>query len=315
MKKNLIYIVLFLGLFFVVDSAIGWLASEQVRKLRTGFLGTVNNTVNDTSEILILGSSRAQNHYDSQVISQNLGCSTFNGGQGGYGTLYTYAVLKERLKRRCPKIVVLDIAPNILVDEKQFDKLTTFNPLTSVYPSFFEIVRRNPNHKEINLKMNSIQFNSTLFDLFYDRVSLIKRDAFTPIVEPLNLKTFVPFYFEPHLLSKDVKEKLYSNLNLQLEYAVKMQSLCNQYKIPFYVVISPSYVDHDRTNMVKEKLFVFLAKKNIKIIDFTESPTFKNNPTWFHDQLHLNAKGAAVFSNQVSDSLIVLNPFIILKRK
>lgn len=315
MNKNIIYIFIFSGLFFIADSAIGLLSQKQISKLKTGFLGTVNNTVNDTSEILILGSSRAQNHYDSQIISQRSGCSTFNGGQGGYGTLYTYAVLKERLKRRVPKIVVLDIATNILVDEKQFDKLTTLYPLTSVYPSFFEIVRRNPYHKEISLKINSIQFNSTLFDLFYDRVSSIKRDAFTPIAEPLYLKTFVPFYFEPHLLSKEVKEKLFSNLKLQLEYVVKMQSLCVQHQTSFYIVISPSYLEYDKTNVVIAKLFEGLSKDNIKIIDFTDSPTFKNNPKLFHDQLHLNAKGAVVFSNQVSDSLIVLNPSIILKKK
>jgi hypothetical protein len=305
MKKNLINVLFFLILFFVIDFTIGIVAKNSVSKLKTGFLGLVNNTIKDTSKILILGSSRAQNHYNSELISEKCNLSTFNGGQGGHGTLYTYAILNERIKKNHPQYVILDIAPNILADEKQFEKLTTLMPLCSLYPSFSEIVKKNPNNKEITFWINTLKYNSTLFDFFYDKVAAKKKDGFTAIPEPINLKTLVPFYYKPELFSNEMKIKINTILNSQLECVNKMKKLCDKNGIQFLVIVSPSYIDHDKTNIIKNKLFDYLKNNHIQAINFTSSTLFTKNSELFHDQLHLNGKGAKVFSNQVADSLNV----------
>lgn len=305
MKKNLINIMLFLILFFVVDFSIGIIAKNSISKLNTGLMGLANNTIKDTSKILILGSSRAQNHYNSELISKKCNLSAFNGGQGGYGTLYTYAVLNERLRESSPQLIILDIAPNILVDEKQFEKLTTLMPLCSLYPSFSEIVKKNPNYKEITFWINTLKYNSTLFDFFYDKVAAKKKDGYTAIPEPINLKTFVPFYYKPELFSNEMKIKMNTILNSQLKYVTKMKKLCDKNRIQFLVIVSPSYIDHDKTNTIKNKLFDYLKNNHIQAINFTASTLFTKNSELFHDQLHLNGKGAKVFSNQVADSLNV----------
>ncbi|GAA4053966.1 hypothetical protein [Flavobacterium chungnamense] len=305
MKKNLINVLLFLILFFGIDFTIGIVAKNSVLKLKTGFLGVVNNTIKDTSKILILGSSRAQNHYNSELISKKCNLSTFNGGQGGYGTLYTHAVLNERLKESSPQLVILDIAPNILVDEKQFEKLTSLMPLCSLYPSFSEIVKKNPDNKEITFWINTLKYNSTLFDLFYDKFAAKKKDGYTALPQSINLKTFVQFYYKPELFSNEMKIKINTILSSQLEYVTKMKKLCDKKGVQFLVIISPSYIDYDKTNKIKNKLFDYLKNNQIQVINFTESNLFSKNPELFHDQLHLNVKGATFFSNQVVDSLNV----------
>jgi hypothetical protein len=305
MKKNLINVLLFLILFFGIDFTIGIVAKNSVLKLKTGFLGVVNNTIKDTSKILILGSSRAQNHYNSELISTKCNLSTFNGGQGGYGAFYTYAVLKERLKKNPPQYVILDIAPNILVDEEQFEKLTALMPLCSIYPSFSEVIKKNPNNKEIASCINTLKYNSTLFDCFYDKVVAKKKDAFAVITGPIDRKTFIPFYYKPEMFSNEMKIKINTILNEQLQYVGKMKKLCDQNRIHFVVLVSPSYIDYDKTNTIKNELFDYLKKSNIQVINFSESTFFSKNSELFHDQLHLNDKGANVFSNQVADSLNV----------
>ena len=46
------------------------------------------------SDILIIGSSRAEHHYDSQIFEDSLNMSCYNSGEGGKFIFYYDAVLK-----------------------------------------------------------------------------------------------------------------------------------------------------------------------------------------------------------------------------
>ena len=89
--KNMI---LFLLIFFAIDSLFGIVFDKiffvQKRKL--------TYAIEQSNEsLLILGSSRAQHHYNSQILADSLGLSVYNAGVSGQNIYFHYALLKSVL--------------------------------------------------------------------------------------------------------------------------------------------------------------------------------------------------------------------------
>lgn len=289
---------LFAGLFFLLivllDSAVGVIFSRALPTVKFGPLGVINKALADSSELLVLGSSRALHHYDSKVLEEALGLSCYNGGIGGHGLLYSYALLAERVSRHKPKIVVLDISPNVLVDPKALDKLTVFLPLTNHSKPFSEIVQLNPAISPISRHINSVKYNSILYDLVLSHFATTNLDkGFVPIKGTINLSTYRPVF----------GKKLFDNA-LNRKYLQRIVEICRENQMKMIMVISPSYDDFDSNGTIKEFLKRFAAETSVPLFDFSGDKDFVNRPELFKDQLHLNGKGAAIFSDILTYRLI-----------
>lgn len=303
-KRKLLFALLFVAILFIGDRLIGMVSHSLLPKMTTGTVGLINKAVKDTSEILVLGSSRAQNHYNSKVLQDVTDKTVFNAGVGGQGVLYCYAVLKERIKNQPPKIVVLDVAPNIMVDDGQLEKLTTFNPEADIYPAFGEIITLNPKNRPYILYSNAYKYNSTLFDYFFETVrGTNNKDGYTPLSGKINTAIFEPFYYDEASLDAEKLFKIESIFNLQMEYLYKIKKLCDENNIRLICVISPSYIDHDKNGTFRRKILEGMSGHSIKVFDFTADKKLSGKAPIFRDQLHLNAQGSKMFSTAVGDSI------------
>ncbi len=61
-----------------------------------------------TDPIIILGSSRAENHYNSNIIADTLGMSCYNCGMSGNGILLNYGFYAMIMERYRPKFIIYD---------------------------------------------------------------------------------------------------------------------------------------------------------------------------------------------------------------
>jgi len=64
------YIVLFFGIIIFIDFVGGIILKKYFEKISFGTYGIVNSSLKSNAEILILGSSRAMHHYNSEIISE-----------------------------------------------------------------------------------------------------------------------------------------------------------------------------------------------------------------------------------------------------
>lgn len=115
MKKQILYSLIFLLFTFAADRIIGISLQALFSETRHRESAKIRYTLDSTyQDILIFGSSRAQQHYIPDTIFKNTGFSVYNCGIGGQGIPFSYIQIHETLKRYSPKIIILDIWPNLM---------------------------------------------------------------------------------------------------------------------------------------------------------------------------------------------------------
>jgi len=113
-------LVFFLGMI-VLDVAIGHTLDFINRNIKGGELYRDNYICNKMScDVLLLGSSRCEHHYNPIIIEDSLKLTCYNAGQSGNGIILAYARYLMISERKKPSLVVLDINP-------EFDLLSTYD--------------------------------------------------------------------------------------------------------------------------------------------------------------------------------------------
>lgn len=287
--KQFFLIGLFLVLVWALDVGIGLIASSCSADVKVGTLGVVNNALNDSSRVLILGSSRALHHYDSKLMEKALGVSCYNAGLGGHGLLYSYAILSERMLRNKPEMVILDISPNVLIDPNWLGKLAIFLPFIDSSDVFAEIVEINPDITFIAKFMNSLKYNSILYELVLNEVvDTTPYKGYVPLDGMLRQNTYTPKFANGDSINA-----------MNKKYLGRIIETCRQNSVLPIIVISPSYEDFDSSGAIKKFLAVFAEANRLTMIDYSSSDVFCGNERFFKDQLHLNRRGAESFTDDL----------------
>ena len=113
MKRYIMQIIVFFLLVFVVDFVAGKSFSYLIEHAKGGDNKRNNYICNEINqEILVFGSSRAEHHYNPLIISDSLGLSCYNCGQGGMGAILNYARYQLIIRRYHPKMVFYEVTPS-----------------------------------------------------------------------------------------------------------------------------------------------------------------------------------------------------------
>ena len=84
MKKFLVKAVIFLAVLASFDYIWGITFDKLVSRIDVGGAGRDNFICNQvTDDIIVFGSSRAERHYNAQMITDSLGITCYNCGEGG----------------------------------------------------------------------------------------------------------------------------------------------------------------------------------------------------------------------------------------
>ena len=120
-------------------------------------------------EIIVLGNSRAQHHYNDRIIYEKTGLLCFNGGiDGGHSIFLPYSQLISITKRYTPRVVILEYSPmDIYFNERDYDNIRVLLPYYEIAPEIDNIILKKSILEEIKLFSTSYKYNSTLFDYFY----------------------------------------------------------------------------------------------------------------------------------------------------
>ena len=288
------YIVLFFGIIIFIDFVGGIILKKYFEKISFGTYGIVNNSLKSNAEILILGSSRAMHHYNTEIISDNLNLSCYNAGLGGYGLFYNYAILNEKVKNKLPKIVILDLSPNVIIDNKSYTKLNTLLPYYKNYSSFKEIILLDSKFSKLELISNLYVYNSVLYDFsrdIFDK-NINDKNGYVPLEARMNEKDYRPIYLE----------KEYFDPN-KIIYIKKIINLCKIENIKLISVISPTYDKYDVNNTIINEIRDIFNSENIEFYDYSDFSKLYKRPEFFKDQLHMNNMGSDIFSKDFSKKI------------
>jgi hypothetical protein len=300
----------FIGVIAVLAFGLDAIINSGLRQIKTSQYGASNRIMEGkvNAQIVVTGSSRAVSHYDPRIIETQTGRSAFNLGRNGSQTDMQVAVLKAYLEHnRKPDIVIHNLdaftfvttrevyAPAqyvpYLYDEELYRPLRKINPDTwkSRYVPLYGYVVDDMNFSWI-LGLKGFFGWSPREDFFL---------GFNPRSKKWT-DDFQRFKAEnPDGVSWGIEPA-------GIQLMDDLIRLCQKRGIQLIFVYSPEYAEMQK--LTKNRTEVFhnfhkLADRNqVPLWNYSDW-SFASDTDYFTNSQHLNAEGAAIFSEDVANRL------------
>jgi len=293
MLKKIYLLIVFIIILISIDKLLSYGLNLMLKAAESGLYSDIDLVLNkQKSDILILGSSRANSHYDSRVIKKSSGLFTYNAGLGGQGYTYSEIIVRSSFKTHKPALVILDLSVNLLTDAGDFDKTKILMPFAYDNSIVREVLQRNDDKLQFKTLMSTYYFNSALYDLL-DGVFVLKtRDTTLYGFAPLKKGTV------KHSFEQDRSPIVFTEYSSReiLGYKNTLIELKNS-KVPFVVVVSPIYEPNWAKDDKNYLWLILLAKDNgATVLDYSLDPRFRGHTELFKDRIHLYEDGAKLFT-------------------
>jgi len=302
----------FLAIVIVLDHAGGlfhaWL---HQRTLEGDFGGCVNATLRQRNDAVIFGPSTAKAHFDPAVLAEGTGRTFWNAGVMAQHLLFHYCVEQLLLDEYVPKAIILEFNKDDLRKRngtEVFDKLAPLLPFYARHNANANamLCMRSP-YERVKLLSWLYPYNSQIIPLIKYALNAGQSTARTNGFEPYHgsdvlqiesmrkahdTRKIRPFESDPFF--EDVLRRF-----IRTAQARGVKVICCQ---------SPTWKSEDvaedpYADLVK-RYRAILSELNVPLIEITQEtqPEFRD-PSLFKDRVHLNEKGAALYSRLVAERL------------
>ncbi len=292
--RIIVFILFVLFLLVILDIFVSNRLRNNIDRRFITWTAIIQGDIN--ADLLIVGSSRAREHFSPMILDSILNLNSYNLGMGGS----TF----NRQWERYQIYSLYNTKPQIIIQNIDFFS-------TLVYRFGYEREQYFPYFSNVDV-MDIVQepfywYEYLPFCRYYGHNSLLKNSFQTDIITDSIYKGFqsYPYQYDGIELAKidsfffeydeEVKE-------LFEHYVAKVTS--DSIKLVF--VYTPLYIDG--INKIKNldqcyKIFNDIAVNyNVPILDYTYSK-ISYDTTYFRNASHLNRKGAELFSTMLANDL------------
>jgi len=279
----------------VADWTAGTAVAHLYRKSHDITISKIRYTFFHTEEdILILGSSRAQHHYNPETLVKGTELTAYNCGLGGQPLAFSLVQLSETVSRYKPKTVILDVTPDFRYDHDSDPRLKILGPYFRADTLVRSILLDNGSKFERLKFLSSIYpYNGMLADLILAFIYVPRVSANGYIPSPSGI-------IDPGWRLSD-NEPPYNGIpEKQKQYLKMIADLCKNQNVDLWIVISPLYNTTEGEMEISLEIEAFAKANGITILNFSQAMT---DYRMFKDHLHLTAPGAEIFTSMVRDSL------------
>ena len=254
------------------------------------------------ADLILIGSSRVQNDYDIDVFSKELHLSTWKIGLGGQGLIYFRAVEKTVIQRHTPKLIVLNIDPNALEGDVEYDKLSLLRPYASDHLFIEEALCSKDKFEKYKLYSNIYCFNSMFYYLLdhsiYNKKEETKDNITRKAFKGTDSTLVIPK--ESEVNTKTTKATLNPK---KVEMLLEMIDDVTQKNIPFVLAFAPNYYASNPPTATMNYVKKIKERDNLYIVDFSSDTSMVEKAPYFYNMTHMNQEGARVYSKRMSDWL------------
>lgn len=292
MIKFVIKLSIFLVLAFFADEAVGTLSMALFNRSKTDTLGKENYIKNSISDdIIVMGSSRAECHYVSNLMSESLNKKVYNAGFSGTGIVLSYGLLLEILRNHKPETIIYEITPQFDWLKGDNDRFLSYLKYSYDIPGIDSIFWSVDPYYKIKMESQSFRSNSTLQSLIKSSLLATKDtcNGYRPLHGHLNVK----------IQNGKLNEPTLEIDSLKLRYMNLFITLCNDNNIDLIFAVSPE-LEYDKNFYDYGREIANL--NNIKLIDACDLSLFKDK-SLFKDAVHLNDYGARIYTKWVVNQL------------
>jgi len=248
----------------------------------------------DNHDVLVLGSSRAHHHYDTQLLSDSLNLSVYNAGYDGNGVILAYGILEMVLNRSKPLLIIYDVEPFFDIEEYELDN-NRKRYIRRLKPYYKEhgvenVIKDVSKEEWYKSHSGMIRYNTDIIRMIID--NLIIRNTSLLGYSPLSGKmTKVN-----NLNNKEITHTIQYDYT-KLKYVEKLIDLAQAHRVSIVLVASPKFDKYPGTilNPIRD----ICVKKEVPFWDYYADEYFLTHPEWFKEPMHLNRTGAQEFSNLI----------------
>ncbi|MEP7142742.1 MAG: hypothetical protein ABI707_07720 [Ferruginibacter sp.] len=298
-KNFLLKLIAFFAVVYVADFAIGLFLKKFYFKQQSGYDYLTTYSIEKTkADVLVFGSSRAVNIFNTQIFENKLGLSCYNAGRYGEPVFYHYAVLKGVLKRYTPKIILLSFdAGNFNKSQEAYDRLAVLLPYYGNHPEIRQMAELKGPYEKLKLLSKIYPYNSLLLPIITGNTAYSKRKY-------VNFNGFIPaktMFTGPLQIFDYTKEKELDSLKIDV-YRSFIRD-CISLNIQLYIVCPPYMINPIGTDHSIIAGKQIAQEYNIKFLDYSRDSFFIDKPALFADYRHLNERGVEIFSNMVIEKM------------
>nr|WP_199000983.1 hypothetical protein [Flavobacterium sp. ASV13] len=286
MKQFLIYTAkILIAVVLIAVILDGLYTAIFLHSKNRGKIETVFNSEASKYDVVILGSSRANNHFVSQMF-EDKGLKTFNYGMSGGHLFEASLLLKLMIERKYEiKNVILEADLNLSNDKESDGVSAKFLP----YIHNSKVIRDHFSGQE--------NFKELYYIPFYRYIKYDSKIGFREIYnitqsKPTNALDNLGYY----PLEKHKKGNMKNNIvNLnplpQNKYYEEIKNLCKENNINFIAVMTPMC-----ENVTGMNYFDKVKKTYPEILNY-ENVVIENK--YFSSCGHMNDKGARIFTAKI----------------
>lgn len=281
-----------------------------LRRISTSAFGATNRLVNGkiNAEILITGSSRALVHYDPRVLESVTGLKTFNIGRNGSQTDLQLAFLKTYLLHNAPpRLLIHNLDLHSFATSHEIYDPAQYLPYLNEQPIYDAVRRVYPDAwkwKYLPL------YGYVVPDLRLTWLLGLKGFAgFEPPEDHIN--GFVPRAWawtgDFEKFRRDNPNGVHTTLEPQgIRDLEELLALCKARGIRILLVYSPEYFEVQALQTNREQIVAQFRELSSRFAapfwDFSDSSLGRSRANFYNSQ-HLNAEGAAAFTNELARRL------------
>ena len=290
-KKALLILVLFV----VLDILFGLLyksfymnqGPSRFNKMIYGDKG------GNKEQIIILGNSRAEHHYNSEMIATKTGKTVYNYGSDGQSMFFNYAVLRKLLDTYTPEKVIYEVSmEEFELSNSSYDRLLYFLPMKNKYAD--DILKKHASSFKLFISklFNAYKYNSSAFIVLK---SYLAPKKYLSGYQPLSNNVNRDFYNEYKSTTFDFTDDEVLD-SMKIHCFDEILKLSKEYNFDIDFFISPTLFQTKN-----DKLFTTvdncLSKYNYTLNNFMNDTAY--NVSYFADAIHLNKEGAKLYTEQV----------------
>lgn len=295
-KKLILNSITIVAVVLVMDFAIGRILRYFYFKEMSGPHYPITYAMEKTeADVLVFGSSRAIDHYVPEICEASLKMSFYCAGKDNMGILYQAAVLKSVLKRYSPKIIILDF-PGFETEENEYDRLSLLLPYYRTHEEIRSIIELRSPFEKIKLISEIYPFNSQILYTAIGNLEINK-------IKKADNNNYVADYTEWKLELDSIPHSNTKALDSNsIAYFREFIKDAKESGAQVFIVHSPlfqKYYNNREIDICNQ----ICNSENVPFWDYSKDTLFLQNKQLFKDVLHLNHKGAILFSNLIVERI------------
>lgn len=301
-KQFVIRISLMLVLLAGVDRLVGisfsYLADKALSKAPNA-MRTEHTIKKVHDDVIILGSSRANHHYNPSILEDSIDLSVFNCGKDGKPFYYSAAMFDAITERYSPKLVVFDIEPRMLEHGfTTYEDAYELNPFYDENELFRQIINKKSKTEPIKMLSHMYRYNSRA-------VAIVGKLFVSDFVQ---YKGYAPISTTGYKYIESMPQVTYDDTAMGIdEFTLYLLNhtieKAKQKDIQIIFSVSPRYQQSNIDDVNSWKYLNNILSQNHIPLIYNGDTSLIDKPEYFKDIAHLNSDGADIFSKHFAKKL------------